>query len=1021
MRLGLALALLALLPGIGATAQAADGGDPAAPILRIETGMHGAVINRLALAGDASELITVSDDKTARRWSLTDGGARAVWRTPIGDGDEGALYAVAAAEDTIVVGGRSAGSSAALYVLDRRSGQMRGSIGGFAEAISALAFSPDGRTLAVGLQGHGGLTLIDFAARKLAGQDHDYAGTVEWIAFAADGRVATSSADGKLRLYDASLKLTASAAFASAAPGERPWGLAFSPDGARLAVGSLGAAKVRLYTGALNLERTLDGAPSRSGAFSVVAWGLDGTTLAAAGSYKDGERRLIRFWHAQGKDVAAGREVAVARDTITDLALLASGRAVYVTAEPSFGVVAEDGKSVLRRDAGKADFRDAWRDAFRVSADGAAIDFPIEPGGRQRFRFDLVDGTLTADPPPRGDMKRATLEDGSLKVADWQNGTAPKLNGRPIELDQGERVHSIAIPPGGHAVALGTDFYLRLERAGGQGWRKIVPAPAWSVNASGDGHYVLAALGDGTIHWYAAGDGREVMTLFVDPRDRRWVAWTPEGFFDHSHAAGRRGGETLVGYHLNNGPNKAADFVEIGQLYNLFYRRDLVLAKFRGSTAGAQSVAQQLARIGDVRAVLKTGLPPRLELVEGCIRPAGSDGCPAGAAAKPADPADRHLALTGRGSELFARYRIVDRGGGLGRVILRRNGAVIDGARKVESSDAQQRLETVALPLDPAGAEIRLASESRNAAIQSRGDDDLVIDAKPSAAPAAAAPAAAGPAVQLYVLAIGVSQYQQVEFRLANAANDAAAVAELLRKPTPPVYDAAEIVTLLDEQATAPNITQALQRIATKARPQDIVVVFLSGHGESVDGKYFFAPVDFASRHADRLAAAKADPGRETEIIDELFRLDGVGEAQLFPLLAKIQGNLLLVLDTCYSATLATRDAVEQKARNETVANSVGHEIGRFILAGARSLALDSNGDSAAAGQAHGLFTTYLLKGLDGEADLQHNGRINVAELLMFTKSRVREESAKLNLDQEPFFYFSGSNFFEIRAVATNR
>src|SRR6185437_9958812 len=404
------------------------------------------------------------------------------------------------------------------------------------------------------------------------------------------------------------------------------------------------------------------------------------------------------------------------------------------------------------------------------------------------------------------------------------------------------------------------------------------------------------------------------------------------------------------------------------------------------------------------------------------IRPAGSEGCPAGAVAKPADPADRPLTIAGTGSELFVRYRIVERGGGLGRVILRRNGAVIDGVRKVESSDAQHRIETVALPLDPAGAEVRLASQSQSAAIQSRGEDDLVIDAKPAAAPVTAAPVAAGPAVQLYVLAIGVSRYRQPEFRLANAANDARAVADLLRKPTPPVYDAADVATLLDDEATAPNIMEALQGIAAKARPQDIVVVFLSGHGEAVDGKYFFAPVDFASTHPDRLAAAKADPGRENEIIDELFRLDGVGEAQLFPLLAKIQGNLLLVLDTCYSATLATRDAVEQKARNETVANSVGHEIGRFILAGARSLALDSNGDStASAGQTHGLFTTYFLKGLDGAADLQHNGRINVAELLMFTKSRVREESAKLNLDQEPFFYFSGSNFFEIRAVAVNR
>src|SRR6185437_6519198 len=137
-----------------------------------------------------------------------------------------------------------------------------------ADAISALAFSPDGRILAVGLQGHGGLTLIDFAARKLAGQDRDYAGTVEWIAFATDGRLATSSADGKLRLYDGSLKLAATAAFTNAVSGERP------------AVGALGAAKVRLYAGGLKLERTLDGAPSRSGALSVVAWSADGATLA---------------------------------------------------------------------------------------------------------------------------------------------------------------------------------------------------------------------------------------------------------------------------------------------------------------------------------------------------------------------------------------------------------------------------------------------------------------------------------------------------------------------------------------------------------------------------------------------------------------------------------------------------------------------------------------------------------------------------------------------------------------------
>ena len=35
----------------------------------------------------------------------------------------------------------------------------------------------------------------------------------------------------------------------------------------------------------------------------------------------------------------------------------------------------------------------------------------------------------------------------------------------------------------------------------------------------------------------------------------------------------------------------------------------------------------------------------------------------------------------------------------------------------------------------------------------------------------------------------------------------------------------------------------------------------------------------------------------------------------------------------------------------------------------------------------------------------------------MFTKAKVRDESKRLNLDQEPFYYFQGSNFFDVRAV----
>jgi WD40 repeat protein len=1010
-----ALFVAALLAALLLSPLAHAATDAAAPILRIETGMHGAVINRLAFADGGRELVTVSDDKTTRRWSLADGAALGVFRSPIGAGDRGALYAVAASGDTIVVGGRTgADDGGTLYLFNRATGAMSGDIPGFAQAISALAFAPDGKRLAVGQQGKGGIVLIDLAAGKMLGQDQHAQGGINWLAFAKDGTLAASAGDGKLRLYDAKLALTAEAALPE--KDERPWGLAFAPDGATLAVGSATAGRVHLFDARLKLQKTLAGEAGRSGALSVVAWSGDGQVLAAAGSYKDErERRLIRFWTADAGAMAQAGEAEAARDTVTDLALLDGDRAVFVSAEPSLGIVSRSGKAgTFRKSADQADFRDAWTDAFRVSADGTVVEFPSARGGKDRFRFDLLAGTLGVNLTPRADLTLAVTEDRRLTLTDWRNGTQPRLEARLIALEPAEHVRSVAILPGARQVALGTDFYLRLAETGRELWRQVVAAPAWSVAATGDGRYLVAALGDGTIRWYATTDGREVMSLFVSPRDRRWVVWIPEGFFDHSHDPGAPSGETLVGYHLDKGPGKPADFISIAQLYKLFYRRDLVLAKFRGSADGARLVAEQLARIGDVRQVLSAGPPPRLDLIEACLVAAGAADCGSQGGTKPVLGA-RRIALPGAGTALFVRYRLTDRGGGLGRVIIRRDGTALEGERRAEGGDAKERRESVLLPLPASAGEVRFTTESASTTIRSREDEDLVL-AVPPPPVVTTPPSDAEP--QLYLVAIGVSAYRQSDFRLVNAANDARAVADLLNQPSPPVYRLAHASLLLDDDATGPNIAKALGDVASQARPQDIVVVFLSGHGDSVDGKYFFAPVDFAVHHQDEIARArKADERGQAEIIAALFRSDGFGEAQLLPLLEKIEGNLLLVLDTCFSATLAdTAGEAERKARHQGVAQSVGHETGRFVLAGARDLALDSDG-SASAVDGHGLFTAALLKGLEGDADFLHAGRVNVADLLRFTKTRVTEDSQKLKLDQEPFFFFNGTNFFDVRAV----
>ena len=74
-----------------------------------------------------------------------------------------------------------------------------------------------------------------------------------------------------------------------------------------------------------------------------------------------------------------------------------------------------------------------------------------------------------------------------------------------------------------------------------QGQANLVAADApdtvWGVNASADGKLVVAAYGDGTIRWHRVSDGEELLTLFMHPDGQRWIAWTPQGYYDASAGA----------------------------------------------------------------------------------------------------------------------------------------------------------------------------------------------------------------------------------------------------------------------------------------------------------------------------------------------------------------------------------------------------------------------------------------------------------------------------------------------------
>lgn len=936
--------------------------------------MHGAAINRIDVLPDAGLLASVADDKTLRLWRLADGGLEATVRVPAGPGNEGKLYAVAAQpQGTLVVVAGWTGvdwdGGSFFYLVDRTTGGLKGRVGPFPSTINHLAFSDDGRLLAVAFSGGVGLKVFDLKANRLVFQDSGFKDAVTWADFAPDDRLAVVSLDGTLRIYGTDLKPAATVK----APGKQPFSVAFAPDGQTLAVGYLDGGRASLHSGRdLKPRGELAVPKDKSGALSVVTF-ADGA-LYAGGTLGNGAgvRYLLRQPLGGGKV----QEIAVGTDTVVDLRPAPGGGVAYATAEPGWGVIDAAGGLKQRRERGFADLRDGYKESFRLSADGTAISFGLLQGGRRPLTFNLLQRSLT---PGNGSGAAPLLETAALKPAGWQNGREPKINGRPIRLEENEVARSVAVAPAGSTWLLGTDFYLRAYDGERLLWKVPAPAVAWSVAVAPQAGLAVAGMGDGTVRWYSLQDGRERLALFAHADGKRWIAWTPEGFFDHS-----AGGDSLFGYHLNKARNKEGEFVDAAQLYGPFFRRDLVIKTLQGGFEA--EIAAQLAKIGDVRVVLAKGLPPRLEVLEYCI---GTDCRPLddGFVTR-AGKATRSLET--RSADVVLRVRQEDRGGGVGQLIVRRNGAAISAVRETRAVQGG-RVDEVRLALQPGDNEVNLSATNASGQIEANALEQLTVRIKLAAADKTLP--------RLHVLAIGINDYKLPELKLVNASTDARAVSKLMQETRHLLYREAIVTTLLDKDATNAGIAAAFARLAQDVAAGDTVLVFFAGHGIALDGRYYFIPHDLPEQSGEAIAR------------------HGFSQQQLSEMLARLKASrVVLMVDTCFAGSIDVGD-IARKARDDTWVESLSRSSGRFTLAGTTNEqeALDGMGGN-------GVFTSVVLKALQGDADLQvsgdRDGKVNVYELARYTKVKVPEAVRQVAPDhkQEPTYHFAGSDFFDIKA-----
>jgi WD40 repeat protein len=969
----LALAGLLLVLGsvLGVSARAQTG----EPILRIETGTHTARLGDAATDAAGRVLVTASEDKTARIWSLPDLRPLGVLRPPIGPEQDGLLFAVAVSPDGRLAAVAGAlgprGGEKSVLLFDLRSREVVRRWAGPPNGTYSLAFSVDGTQLVAGFGGAYGIRVWSVADGRQIFKDGNYADRVYGVSFARDGRLATTSFDGFLRLYDTTGGLLRKV---TVGPG-RPLRCAFSPDGGELAVGFSDPAAVVVMDGhtlaliakrmalevpdantlalLLNPGNTVPG--SRTTLLRNVAWSRDGTRLFAAGDFWTETGTAVLVWSAAGRGPRQMIDAGFAEDA-TGIVPLADGAIVTISQSGDIVLTGPEGTrrspvSTMRADLPK-------RGTLQVSGDGKRVAWMQQLANG---RWDIADAGgfnfATAAQPPKGLLMRGAYGGRRLSVLDWEDRPDPKLtdsahsgSSRALALEPHEVSHSVAVWDWGGwntvlegRVLLGTDWNLRLFDGTGQPvWVHPLPAVAWDVDESSDGRLAVAALGDGTVRWYRLRDGQELLALFLTRDAKRWVAFTPSGYYDASP-----GGEDLIGWHVNRGPDQAAHFFPASRFADTMHRPDVINQVLATLDEGeAVKLANAAAGRNDARITpeqIVTLAPPVLESVSVPERFASDSITIQYRVRTPSDApmiGEPRVKVNG---EWQPRSRSV------GQVAQ-------DGTQNLVVSHLPPRDSVVEIYVDSRhGPSVPLAFSLKwdGRAALSPGQQGVGAQRKP----------------RLFLLAVGISQYQLPDLRLNFADHDAERFVGAMKAQQVKRYSEVNSKLLVNGDATLKNVKDGLAWLQSQAAEDDVGILFLAGHGFQLPDKdYFYAPADFDPNRP-------RDTGIDYKTIRQtLVKFSGAGNKAIF------------LIDTCYAGG-ALGPNLGASSADSFAAQLSRPEYNVVVLTA-------SSGDQLSYEDAtwgDGAFTKALLEGVaEGKADPAQTGEITVFDLSSYVTKRVK-------------------------------
>jgi hypothetical protein len=425
-------------------------------------------------------------------------------------------------------------------------------------------------------------------------------------------------------------------------------------------------------------------------------------------------------------------------------------------------------------------------------------------------------------------------------------------------------------------------------------------------------------------------DGKELLALFAHRDKKRWVLWTPSGYFDASPGA-----EELIGWHVNNGQDQAADFFPASKFRSTYYRPD-VIAKVLETLEEKEGIRLANEESGRKQeASIQQMLPPMVNIISP----------PDGAEVSTTEIIVSFSVRTPSGEPLTGIKALVD-------------GRPVSTQRAVQIVPKDGEIREMKVPIPERESQISIIADNRYAAsepatvrVKWRGKvqkEEFVIKPK------------------LYVLAVGISKYEDKNLTLDFAAKDATDFAEAIQKQKGELYRDVAIKLLANEKATKDEILDGLDWIQKETTSKDVAIVFLAGHGvNDPGGLYYFLPVN---------------------VNTEKLKRTGTPFSDIKNTIASLTGKTIVFLDTCHSGNIMG------KRRGALDTTGIVNEL-TSAESGAVVFASSTGNQYSVEDPAwkNGAFTKALIEGISGKADYSGKGKITINMLDLYISERVKE------------------------------